>query len=108
MRGKAFAAALLLAALRVVPAGAAEERPWAEVKCERYRQAWAFTLEKRGRAGISQDFIDRHEAFLASGCTTQGHVCPRSPEELALADVMIITAMNFGTASTFPPFGCKP
>ena len=31
----------------------------------------------------------------------------RSAEELDLANVMVILAMNVGTASTFPPFSCR-
>ena len=50
---------------------------------------------------------DRHEAFIASGCTRQGNVCPRSAEELDLANMMVVAAMNAGTASTFPPFACR-
>jgi len=44
------------------------------------------------------EFLDRHEAFLASGCTAKADVCPRSPEELELANIMVVAAMNAGTA----------
>ena len=57
--------------------------------------------------GLGQEFLDRHEAFLASGCTAQANVCPRSAEELDLANMMVVAAMNAGTASTFPPFACR-
>jgi hypothetical protein len=56
---------------------------------------------------LGQEFIARHEAFLASGCTAKGDVCPRSAEELDLANMMVVAAMNAGTASTFPPFSCR-
>src|SRR3954447_21656853 len=52
-------------------------------------------------------FLDRHEAFLASGCTAKADVCPRSPEELELANIMVLAAMNAGTASTFLPFSSR-
>ncbi len=80
---------------------------WPEVKCARYKQAWSEILAKRGKQGLGQEFLERHEAFLASGCTTQADVCPRSDDELKLANMMVIAAMSFGTASTFPPFYCR-
>ena len=58
---------------------------------------------ERARAGI----FERHEAFLASGGTRTADVCPRSDEELNLANIMVVSAMNAGTASTFPPFDCR-
>ncbi|HZH09131.1 MAG TPA: hypothetical protein VEZ24_02040 [Microvirga sp.] len=86
---------------------AAQEPSWSEVKCARYKKAWADALARQGSKGLSRDFLDRHEAFLASGCTTKGDVCPRSDEELMLANMMVVAAMNAGTASTFPPFACR-
>lgn len=84
----------------------AQEQTWPEVKCTRYKKAWSDALARMGNKGLSQDFLERHEAFLASGCTAKADVCPRSEEELGLANVMVIAAMNAGTASTFPPFAC--
>ena len=80
---------------------------WSEVKCARYKQAWADALARRGTRGLGPDFIDRHEAFLASACTARGDVCPRSAEELDMANVLTILAMNAGTASTFLSFACR-
>ena len=87
----------------------AQETPktWPEVKCERYGRAWAEALARRGTTGLGQEFIERHEAFLASGCTARADVCPRSSEELDMANIMVVAAMNAGTASTFPPFACR-
>jgi hypothetical protein len=82
-------------------------KSWPEVKCERYGNAWTEALIRRGRQGLSPEFVERHEAFLASGCTAQANVCPRSTEELDLANIMVVAAMNAGTASTFPPFACR-
>jgi hypothetical protein len=103
---KAIAAFACLVSAVSTPA-VAQEQSWPEVKCARYKKAWTEALARQGMKGLSRDFLDRHEAFLASGCTTQGSVCPRSEEELALANIMVIASMNFGTASTFPPFGCR-
>jgi hypothetical protein len=80
---------------------------WPEVKCARYKKAWSDALARRGTKGLGQEFLERHEVFLASGCTTTGDVCPRSTEELNLANMMVVAAMNAGTASTFPPFSCR-
>jgi hypothetical protein len=84
-----------------------QTQTWPEVKCARYKAAWSQALARRGSHGLGKDFLDRHVAFLASGCTTRADVCPRSEEELALANIMVVAAMNAGTASTFPPFACR-
>jgi hypothetical protein len=80
---------------------------WTAQKCARYRQAWTDVQARRGIHGIGPEFLERHEAFLASGCTAKGEVCPKSPEELDLANVLTVAAMNAGTASTFLPFACR-
>jgi hypothetical protein len=90
-------------------AAAQESQPqsWPEVKCARYKEGWSNALARRGMQGLGREFLDRHEAFLASGCTARADVCPRSTEELELANIMVVVAMNAGTASTFPPFACR-
>jgi len=96
-----------LGAPRAAPQQDGRAPSWSEVKCARYKQAWADALARRGTRGLGPDFIGRHEAFLASGCTARADVCPRSAEELELANVLVIAAMNAGTASTFLPFACR-
>lgn len=98
---------LLLAGLAPVAAQVSRSESWPAVKCERYGKAWTEALSKRGRAGLSPEFVARHEAFLASGCTAQGDVCPRSKEELDLANILVLMAMNENMASTFLPFACR-
>jgi hypothetical protein len=105
-----FAALLAVACAGNVSPALAQNTPtksWPEVKCERYGNAWTEALTRRGRQGLSPEFIERHEAFIASGCTTKADVCPRSTEELDMANIMVVAAMNAGTASTFPPFACR-
>lgn len=102
----ALAAGLLLATAAQVLAQPAPPENWPAIKCERYTKAWGEALAKFGRKGLGQPFIDSHEAFLASGCSIKGEVCPRSKEELDLANVMVIMGMNQGMASTFMPFAC--
>jgi len=103
--------ALALVALLATPAaaqGSATSPPpdWRAEKCARYARDWAEALKRFGRAGLSDDFVARHDAFLARGCDDPREVCPRSKEELARANVMTLRAMNAGTASTFLPFAC--
>ena len=103
-------AALAVCCCSALPAVAQDPRgqqSWTEVKCARYQKAWADALARRGRQGLGAEFIERHEAFLASGCTAQADVCPRSKEELDMANVLVLLAMNAGTASTFLPFACR-
>ncbi|WP_131114555.1 hypothetical protein [Lichenihabitans psoromatis] len=101
---------LALLAIMPCPASAATQsqpaRSWSGTKCIRYTAAWSQTIARGGTKGLGLDFLSRHDAFLASGCTGPHNVCPRSPEELKLANDMVVLAMNAGTASTFPPFGC--
>ncbi|MET3890491.1 hypothetical protein ABIE41_001567 [Bosea sp. OAE506] len=100
--------AATFAAVAVIPAHAQPAPPenWPAIKCERYTKAYAEALSKLGRKGLSPDFLDAHEAFLVSGCSIKGEVCPRSAEELNLANVMVVMGMNQGMASTFMPFAC--
>lgn len=98
---------LVLTSLVDAPSRAEPATAWQVEKCARYGKAWKQALQRHGSKGLSSEFLTRHQAFLASGCLEGRNVCPRSGEELALANVMIIAAMNGGTASTFPPFACK-
>ena len=82
-------------------------RNWHDAKCTRYKQAWSDALARAGTRGLGQEFLARHAAFLASNCTRRSDVCPRSQEELRLANAMVIRSMNFGAASTFVPFYCR-
>ena len=76
------------------------------VRCAHYDKAWRDIVAKRGTAGLSAEFVARHDAFIANGCSQKPDVCPRSAAELEIANIMTIVAMNDGTASTFLPFGC--
>ena len=99
---------LLAAILAATPAWAQApaSRDWNAEKCARYTAIWPQALDRFGREGLSADFLGRHAEFLASHCRSRVAVCPRSPQELALADAMTIAAMNAGTASSFVPFRC--
>lgn len=98
--------AVLISLGAPAPSVAQEQSNWPQVKCERYKASWTDALKRRGAAGLSPDFVERHEAFLNGGCSGRADVCPRTPQDLEMANVLTILAMNFGTASTFLPFGC--
>jgi len=80
---------------------------WPAVKCQRYKKAYADAIARFGKRGLGQAFLETHDAFLASDCTVKVDVCPRSKEELDLANVLVILSMNQGMASTFVPFNCR-
>ena len=46
----------------------AQENPqsWSEVKCARYKKGWSDALARGGTRGLGREFLDSHEAFLAS------------------------------------------
>lgn len=83
------------------------KRDWVTEKCERYKAAYAEALARQGKNGIGPEFVARHNAFIASNCTAQPDVCARSKEELALANTLVVLAMNRGMSSTFVPFYCR-
>ncbi len=103
-----MAAAMAIAALAMVLATPRAEAAstWSEVKCQRYGAAWDTLIARRGTTGLGPAFLERHAAFIASGCSTAPDVCPRSPAELDVANALVIAAMNGGAASTFLPFRC--
>lgn len=111
MRGLAASLALPLVFLASVAPDALaqnrQRRSWAEEKCERYKEAWSEVVSRRGARGLGPAFLGSHDAFLRSGCTATGDVCPRSDEEIETANVLTIAAMNAGMASTFLPFACR-
>ncbi len=80
---------------------------WPEAKCARYKAAYAQAISRQGMNGIGVAFIESHDAFLASGCLEGRDVCPRSTQELNLANTLVILAMNQRMASTFLPFACR-
>jgi hypothetical protein len=101
---------LLLAALAFAASGfAAQGAPenWTDVKCARYKAAYAEAIKRLTTRGLGQAFLDDHDAFLASNCTATVAVCPRTEEELRLANVLVVMSMNDGMASTFAPFSCR-
>lgn len=104
----ALAAALLLGLVGTGARAQESAQPdWPAVKCERYRQAWADILARRGREGLGPDFLERQDAFLASGCTARADVCPRSPQEMAVANALSLRAINAGMTGSFLPFACR-
>lgn len=108
---RAFALCLALvggAPVAMSQAQSLEGLTWPEQKCVLYQGAWEAALDSTGPDGISEAFIAGSAEFVASGCTIRGNVCPRSPQEFKLADLLTLMTMNEGMASTFAPFHCAP
>lgn len=103
----AIAALIGAAVMSGARAAGTEPENWTEIKCARYGKAWDQAMVRMGRDGLSAAFLERHAAFLASGCTARADVCARSDREIALANAMIVMSMNAGMASTFAPFACR-
>lgn len=88
--------------------GAASPAPaqsWSEEKCARYARAWAEASAHFGTDRLGREFLVRHQAFLASGCRART-ACPRSAEEIEMADIMTMLALNARISATFLPFRC--
>jgi hypothetical protein len=102
----AFAAALFLAASGSYSVAETSFEQRQVEKCSHYRRAFAFAITREGTAGLGKEFLERHEAFLASGCTAPPDVCARSPQEIKLVNILVVLGMNEGMASTFFPFRC--
>lgn len=79
---------------------------WAAEKCRIYAAAWARAIDERGTAGLGEEFLLAQQRFLDSGCSGPREVCPRSPQELALADLLSVAAINEGMTGSFLPFAC--
>jgi hypothetical protein len=79
---------------------------WQAEKCRRYARMTAEAFTRFKPDALSPEFRARHEAFIAEGCTGKADVCPRSRQELDIANILVIGAMNAGMSGTFAPFGC--
>ncbi|MDD7969936.1 hypothetical protein [Roseinatronobacter alkalisoli] len=105
---RAANALILLATLSTQPvlAQSPESDSWTERKCELYTAAWHHLAGDGVPEGVSEGFVTDHDAFLASGCLDRGHVCPRSPHEREIADMLSLMAVAEGMAGSFLPFSC--
>lgn len=81
---------------------------WQAEKCRIYEANWTSALEFFGSDDINYNFMASNENFIAGGCTEQVNACPRSNQELEIANALTLAMMNAGTASTFLPFRCGP
>lgn len=107
MRGRlALAGLALLWGANLSPAQS-ENTAWQAEKCARYRAAWDEALKRFGHEGLGRAFLDRHQAFIDSGCTARADVCPRSRSELDMANTLTLRALNAGMSGTFLPFACR-
>lgn len=98
---------LSIAATNPVHAQSLDGDSWTERKCVLYTAAWKRVVGDGRPAGVSEEFVSEHDAFLASGCLDRGRVCPRSPRELEIADILSLMAVSEGMAGSFLPFDCS-
>lgn len=106
LAGTALVAALLSSAPGIA-AETGEPSAWQAEKCRRYAASYEEAVGRLTSRGIGDAFARSHAAFVASGCTAPADVCPRSDEELRLANVLVMLGMNRGLSSTFMPFACR-
>lgn len=105
MRPILFAVLAFLAiAMPVSPLRAQSD--WIAKKCALYTDAWSRALSSNPNITISENFRTANEDFISSGCVKEITVCPRSKDELELANTLAIVMLNEGAASTFMPFAC--
>lgn len=83
-----------------------EALSWTEQKCVLYTAAWHHVAPDGAPEGVSDEFTTAHDAFLSSGCLDRGHVCPRTPREKKIADMLSLMAVAEGMAGSFLPFNC--
>ncbi|MGL5448387.1 MAG: hypothetical protein ACRDBL_13860 [Rhabdaerophilum sp.] len=95
----------------LAPQGFAQNRDiapdWVVEKCARYKSAWIEAQKRLGTKGLGAEFLTRHNAFIETGCTARANVCPRSAQELDMANTMTLRALNAGMSGTFLPFACR-
>lgn len=103
--------ALLLVWLALAPhAPALAQEPdgnWPAEKCARYKRAWEQAKQRLGVDGLTPQFQERHETFIAGGCLTRADVCPRSAKDFDVANIMTLQALNAGMSGSFLPFSCR-
>lgn len=100
---------MLTVALGVLPAtlwAEAVADSWTEKKCALYTSAWTQLVGEDRPESVSEEFMTDHADFLASGCLDRGNVCPRSPRERELSDLLSLMAVSEGMAGSFLPFNC--
>lgn len=78
---------------------------WQVTKCRVYSEALE-RLDAAGLEGLSASFLEENAAFVKEGCVARIAVCPRTRADLDAANILTITSMNAGTASSFLPFDC--
>ncbi|MDN5788543.1 hypothetical protein [Pseudorhodobacter sp.] len=97
----------LLIAMTLLSADAALGQDWTARKCVLYSEAWDWVRDTHDMTGIRPEFLTEHQSFLDRGCDQEMEICPVTPEEIKLVDVLTILSMNEGMASTFVPFSCN-
>lgn len=104
--------ALMAILIIAAPAHAADadveyNRSWRQKKCWLYEGFQQEAAARLGGAGLGTAFLEAQEAFIRSGCTERVKVCPSSPQELDVANIVSLQMMNAGATGSFLPFECR-
>lgn len=100
---------LFILCLAVAPVVANAISPeWTAEKCGRYTRAWHMATDGLATGTLSDRFLADHDAFLDSGCTIRGTVCPMTKSEYDLANMLSLMAVAEGATGSFLPFHCTP
>jgi hypothetical protein len=101
-------AVLMIAVVLPIQPGLTQQshsgRSWQAEKCFRYKRDFSEVLRRWGLTGVSREFIEGNDAFIAAGCDGGEKVCPRSARDRELIEVLTIRVVNEGMSSTFLPF----
>ena len=88
-------------------AGPAAKRDWRQEKCFRYARDWDEALRRYGRDGFSADFLAGERRLHPFGLRRERvKICPATPKDRELVDVLAIRVVNEGMSTTFLPFDC--
>ena len=86
---------------------ASEATAWQIAKCRFYEETWRDMIAHYGSEILTPEFRDENERFIRSTCLQRIPVCPRSSEDLAIANALTLGTMNGDVGGSFLPFACK-
>lgn len=104
-----YVALFLSAAQMALSSSAPAQETWQERRirrCAYYGELVQVALKNIGSSKLTPAFVAEHGAFIEGGCFADKAVCPRTPAELAFADILTMMTVSANMGSTFTPFRC--
>lgn len=101
---------VLMAMITVLTGATTANQPstaWQSQKCQAFEAAWGRALDVHGTDNMNYDFVAQNENFIESDCIEQSAICPRSDQEIDVANDITFEMMGIGLASTFLPYRCQ-